>query len=96
MLPNLLMNTGAVLLGGLITWYFSRLYYRKAGDELRDQSARLEHLSNIMLNAMEDAQLVKLNRGQSGEIKGRVVQLSAVFEGHTTLGGDLQIKKNDE
>jgi hypothetical protein len=96
MLLNLLMNVGALLLGGLITWYFSRLYYKKSGDELRDQAARLQHLSNIMLNAMEDAGLVKLNRGQSGEIKGRVVELSAVFEGRTTMGGDLQIKNNKD
>jgi hypothetical protein len=93
MLQNVLMNTGAVLLGGLITWYFSRLYYRKAGNELRDEAARLRHLSNIMLNAMEDAGLVKLNRDQLREIKGRVVELSAVFEGSTTLGGDLQVNK---
>ena len=90
------MNVVAVLFGGLITWYFSRFYYRKAGDELRDQAAQLEHLSNIMLNAMEDAGLLKLNRGQSGEIKGRVVELSAVFESRSMMGGDLQLKRNDE
>lgn len=93
MFLNLLMNFGALLLGGLISWYFSRLYYKKSGDELRDEAARLRHLSHIMLNAMEDAGLVKLNRDQSGEIKGRVVELGTVFEGSTTMGGNLQVNK---
>jgi hypothetical protein len=92
MLLNLLMNFGALLLGGLISWYFSRLYYKKSGDELRDEAARLRHLSTLMLNAMEDAKLVKLNRDQSGEPLGRIVELSAKFEGSTTMGGDLQVK----
>jgi hypothetical protein len=89
MLQNLMFSFAGVLLGGLITWF----YYKRSGDELAKEAARLRHLSTVMLNAMEDAGLVKLNRDQSGEIKGRVIPLSAVFEGGTQMFGEFQVTK---
>lgn len=65
MLQNLTFTFAGVLLGGLITW----VYYKRPDDELAKEAARLRHLSTVMLNALEDAGLVKLNRDQSGEIK---------------------------
>lgn len=91
MFLNLLFNLGALLFGGLITWYFSRLYYKKSGDEMATEAARLRHLSTVMLNAMEDAGIVKLNRAQSGEIIGRVVELSGICEGSSETFGELQV-----
>lgn len=92
MLQNLMFMLGGILFGGLITWF----YYKRSGDELAKEAARLRHLSTIMLNAMEDAGLVKLNRAESGEIKGRVVPLSAIFEGGTQMFGELQVTKAEK
>ena len=92
LLFNILTNFIAVLLGGLVTWYFSRSYYRKAGADLVNEAAKLRHLSSIMLHAMEDAGLVKLIRDEMGEIVGRKVEASVIFEGSSTMTGDLQIK----
>jgi len=46
-----------------------------------------------MLNAMEDGAFVKLNRDHSGEIKGRVIPLSATLVGGTQMFGELQVSK---
>jgi hypothetical protein len=89
MLLNVTLMLGGIVLGGLITWF----YYKKSGDELAREAARLRHLSTVMLNAMEDAGLVRLNRGPSGEIGGRVVELSATFESGTKMFGELQVTK---
>jgi hypothetical protein len=94
MLLNLAFGIGGIVLGTLSTWYVSRFYYKKSGDDLIKEAARLRHLSNIMLNAMEDAKLVRLNRDQSGEPVGRIVELSAKFEGSTIMGGDLQVTRS--
>jgi hypothetical protein len=67
---NVLISVMAVLVGAVITWYFSRRYYNKAGADLVKEAAELRHLSAIMLNAMEDAGLVKLNRNKTGGILG--------------------------
>lgn len=83
MLQNVLFTLGGVLLGGLITWF----YYKRSGNEL----ARLRRLSTIILNAMEDREPLKLNRDESGEIQGRVIPLSATFEGGTQMSGELQV-----
>jgi hypothetical protein len=78
-----MFTLGGVLLGGLITWF----YYKKSGNDF----ARLRRLSTIILNAMEDGGPLKLNRDESGEIKGRVIPLSVTFEGGTTMCGELQV-----
>lgn len=89
---NLLISVIAVLVGAAITWYFSRRYYKKAGADLVKEASELRHLSTIMLNAMEDAELVKLNRDEAGGILGRVVEMRAVFEGHSKMMGELDVK----
>src|SRR5689334_9755159 len=89
MLQNLMFTLGGILFGGLITWF----YYKRSGNELATEAARLRRLLTIMLNAMEDVAFVKLNRDQSGEIKGRVIPLSATLEGGTQMFGELQVLK---
>ena len=83
MLQNLMFTFGGVLFGGLITWF----YYKKSGNDF----ARLRRLSTIILNAMEDGGPLRLNRDESGEIQGRVIQLSGTLEGGTTMCGELQV-----
>jgi hypothetical protein len=93
MFVDVLSTVGSVLLGCLMTWYVSRFYYKKAGDDLVKEAVRLRHLSTIMLNVMEDAGFVKLNRDKSGDVVGRVVPLSATFESGTQMFGELQVTK---
>src|SRR4051794_13944504 len=78
-----------VIFGGVITWF----YYKRSGNELATEAARLRRLLTIMLNAMEDAAFVKLNRDHPGEIKGRVIPLSATLVGGTQMFGELQVSK---
>jgi hypothetical protein len=89
MLSNLMFTLGGVLFGGLITWF----YYKRSGNELATEAARLRRLSTIILNVMEDAGFVRLNRKESGEIQGRVIPLSATFEGATQMCGELEVIK---
>ena len=89
MLQNLMFSLGGILFGGVITWF----YYKRSGNELATEAERLRRLSTIILNVMEDAGFVKLNRAESGEIHGRVIPLSATFEGGTQMCGDLQVIK---
>jgi hypothetical protein len=92
MLQNLMFTFVGILFGGLITWF----YYKRSGNELATEAARLQRLLTIILNAMEDAAFVKLNRDHSGEIKGRVIPLSATLVGGTQMFGELQVLKAHE
>lgn len=89
MLQNLMFTFVGVLFGGLITWF----YYKRSGNELATEAARLQRLLTIILNAMEDSAFVKLNRDHSGEIKGRVIPLSGTLAGGTQMFGELQVLK---
>ena len=42
-----------ILVGALITWAVAYVYYKRAGDELRGETAELRKLMTIMLTAME-------------------------------------------
>jgi len=67
-----------VIAGGLITWYFSRRYYKRASDDLnataerlQEESDRLKRFSILMLRAIEELGAsgnVELNRDpETGE-----------------------------
>ena len=89
MVQNIIFTLGWVLLGGLITWF----YYQRSGNELATEAARLRRLSTIILNIMEDAGFVELNRADSGEIQGRVIPLSVTFESGSQMCGELDVIK---
>lgn len=73
MLLNLIISIAGVLIGGLITWLVARHYYKKASVELLHEANSLRRLNEIILHAMEDAGVVKLNRDGSFNIIGRIV-----------------------
>lgn len=67
-----------ILIGGFITWLFSRHYYKRAGDELRREAVALHVAMNAVVNALrqdKDA-LIELQRDDAGRVTG--VKVSAV------------------
>jgi hypothetical protein len=66
----------SVGLGGLITYLVSRMYYRRAATELKNESAELRRLTTLVLSAMEHAGLVSLARDKAGRITGFVIHVS--------------------
>jgi hypothetical protein len=67
---NLIISLASVALGGVITWFVSRVYYKRAGHELKDEATELRRLNTLMLQSMEHAGWIKLNRDASGKILG--------------------------
>lgn len=81
-----------ILVGALITWFLARYYFKKAGNELKEEADKLRKLNILMLRALEEAGLAKFNRNENNEIIGLVINLSAVG----TMGditGNLTAKK---
>lgn len=54
-----------VAAGGLITWLCSWWYYKRAGDQLRDEAADLRGLSLILIGALENRG-VEVRRDERG------------------------------
>ena len=65
-----------VALGGLITYFVSRMFYGRAATELKNESAELRRLTTLVLSAMEHAGLVSLARDEAGRITGFVIHVS--------------------
>lgn len=51
-----LTTIGSVILGGIITWYFSYNYYQKAGNELKNEAKELRKLMSCMIILQQNNQ----------------------------------------
>ena len=58
------------ILGVVVTWVVSHVYYKRAGDELRQEAAELWRLMTMMLFSMEQQGWAKLTRDSKGGITG--------------------------
>ncbi len=58
-----------VLIGSLITWLVSYAYYKRAGDDLKEEAKSLKNQTQLILTALEQGGLVELRR-ESGVITG--------------------------
>lgn len=70
----------SIIIGGVITWFFSYIYYKKSGDKLREEAEKLERLNNLILHSMENRFGVKLNRDKNGNPIGLIIELSHIEE----------------
>ena len=68
----------AIIAGGIITWFVSQVYYVRAAKELNAETCKIRNLLRISLQAMEDTNMVTLNRDQSGEIVGMIHNVAVV------------------
>ena len=80
-LPNIVSGFVGVAIGGFVTYLVSRHYYKKAGDELKQEATELRRLANLVLHGLEDAGSVKLNRDTSGKVIGLIIGASAKATG---------------
>ena len=77
-----------VLIGGVITWRVSLFYYKKAGDELKQEATNLmqeaievDRLTNLVLHSLENAGIVELVKDASGKSTGIKINISGMFAG---------------
>jgi hypothetical protein len=79
----------AVVVGGIIAWVCAWYYYKRAGDELRDESVRLRRKIDDVLIGLERAGLVHLKRGVDGEtmidIRARADLTMPMFTGPSDI-----------
>lgn len=74
-------NIVSVLIGAGVAWLAACVYYKKAGNELRQEATELRRLTNLVLHGLEDAGLVKPNRDASGKIISFIIEGSAKASG---------------
>ena len=80
-----------IFTGAVVTWLVTWIYYRKAGNELRQEATELRRLTKLVLHGLEDAGLVKLNRDASGRIIGLIIEMSATLTGTGLLSAAAEV-----
>lgn len=91
------------MLGGLISLAIGWIFYWRSGVQLRneaarlrDESAQLRRLNEMLLGIAEDAGLVKLIRNDKGEITGRYVELSIHFQETGSLTANPTVERSEK
>lgn len=95
----------SVLLGGVITWYASYIYYKKAGDELhfeanklREESLEINRLTNILLRGLHNSGIIEVT-WKDGRPIGLLIKLQGKAETKTDTSIvrlDIDSKVNSE
>jgi hypothetical protein len=86
----------SVLLGGLITWLTAWVYYRKAGEDLKDEAALLRKANAAIIYYLEhpDAE-IKARYDVEGNLVDLIVSAVGHAAGRSTAKGVAEDAKHD-
>ena len=84
----------SIAVGSIVTAYFAHRYYARAAKDMEAESKKLRNLHRISLQAMEDAEMVRLTRDAAGEPIGMVHDLSASQS--NSLVATMELSCDDE
>lgn len=93
-LPNILSVFVGAAISGVITWLISRRYYKKAGDELKQEATRLEHLNTLILHGLENADIVELAKDASGKPTGITIRGRSMLVGKSRMSSKGEVTEH--
>ncbi|MBA5689145.1 hypothetical protein [Rugamonas apoptosis] len=78
------------LAGGLVTWFFSWLYYARAGRELQQEAGELRRLNGVLLRGLENAGLMKVARDDQGNATGLIIEAEVTARAKATMTTNVE------
>jgi hypothetical protein len=93
MTNNIIFTLVVGLVGWLAGWVPNWHYARRGSKELQEEAARLRKLNNIIISALENNRLAKVQRDQNGEPVALVLEIR-VQDGLTVKAelGTVEVK----
>jgi hypothetical protein len=88
----------SIVVGGLMTWIAARIYYLKAGNELKAEAESLKRLNLFIIQGLESGGIAKFSRDENGEINSLVITVgdSATIGPLTSSGGVAPSSSSNE
>ena len=85
---TILSTLMSICIGGLITWWVARRYYKKAGDELKQEATQLRTISMAVVYMLEHPEAnIEVSRDDAGNLVGlKVISIGSVKAGSTVHG----------
>lgn len=76
-IQTILATVIGIIFGGLITWFVARYYYKKAGDELLQESKKLKLSSDLILYKLQYPNTpTQIKYNEQGAVVGLIVEMS--------------------
>jgi len=95
-MQNAVWNIVSIALGILFASFVNWWFYIRASRDLKLETKKLRNLLRIVLQALEDAKMVKLNRDASGEIIGMIFDTSVEFSIHSSMDANATQKVKEK
>jgi hypothetical protein len=85
------MDVFLTILGALLGWGVSHLYYLKSLNDLKADAEERRRMEELVLRGIESVGNVKYSRDSSGKIVGVVIELKGSATASATATGDLTV-----
>jgi hypothetical protein len=90
---NFLSMIVSIFIGVAATWVFALIYYKKAGDELKQEAQRLRQRADLTIYCLTNpGAKVEAIRDGNGEVTGLKVLISGEASGKATVVGKISAK----
>jgi len=90
-LSILRMDVLLTILGALLGWGVSHLYYLKSLNDLKADAEERMRMEELVLRGIESVGNIKYSRDASGKVVGVVIELKGSATASATATGDLTV-----
>jgi hypothetical protein len=85
---TIILTLASNIFGAATTWLFAWLYYKKAGDELKQEAEQLKTISRGVVYMLEHPEAkIEVTRDDAGNLTGLRVSSSGSAEAGSTVQG---------
>ena len=85
------MDVLLTILGALLGWGVSHLYYLKSLNDLKADAEERRRMEELVLRGIESVGNIKYSRDAAGKIVGVVIELKGSAASSATATGDLTV-----
>lgn len=84
----------SLFVGSFVTWFVARIYYMRAGDELRNEAARLHKTTQLILrwleNRGENVEVIRDAMGNPTGLRHNTEIVESIQASATLVGGEFK------
>jgi aspartate/glutamate racemase len=89
------MSVLGILIGAVITWFVTWKYYKRAGNELKDESSELRKISELILTKLHMPDIpTEQIRNDKGNTTGLIANISANISGKGGVSANIPDKSS--
>ena len=95
-MADVLLALFSALIGGILSFLATWLFYRRSSKELSKEASKLGNLTVLILDSLEESELVRLTRDEEGNPVGLVIQVTGISRGSSTVTARATVRREED